>query len=86
LQPTLALAPVPDPILWAEHPSPPLAVENRKITHGKAKRSGLEPAIAALLDQQAITGLGVRERVDGHAESIANPAACCPIGRPIGGV
>jgi hypothetical protein len=72
LQPALALSPIPDPILRAEHPSPALAVENRKVTYGKSERSGLEPAVAALLDQHAIAGLGIREWIDGHAESIAN--------------
>src|SRR6266852_5819780 len=71
LQPALALAPIPDPILRTEHPSSALAVENRKVTYGKPERSGLEPPVAALLDQHAITGLGVREWIDGHAESIA---------------
>jgi hypothetical protein len=72
LQPALALAPVPDAILRAEHPSPSLAVEDREVTHGKSERSGLEPAVAALLDQVAISGLGVCEWIDRHAESIAN--------------
>ena len=71
LQPALALAPVPDPILRAEHPSPSLSVEHSEVTHRKSERSGLEPAVAALLDQVAISGLGVRKWIDRHAESIA---------------
>jgi hypothetical protein len=86
LQPALALSSVPDPVLGAEHPSPPLAVEDREVTHGEPERSGLEPAVAALLDQMAIAGFRVSKWIDGHAKSIANPAARCPVGRPIGGV
>ena len=86
LQPAFALSSVPDPVLGTEHPSPALAVEDREVTDRETERSGLEPAVAALLNQLAIAGLRVREWIDGHAKSIANPAARCPVGRPIGGV
>jgi hypothetical protein len=86
LQPALALSPVPDPILWAEHPSPALAVENSKVTHGKSEGSGLEPPVAALLDQDAIAGLCIRKGVDRHAKSMSNPAGRRVEGRPNGRV
>ena len=71
LQPALALSPVPDAILWAEHPSPPLAVQDRKVTDREPEGSSLKAAVATLVDQQAIPGLGISERIHGHRESIA---------------
>jgi len=71
LQPPLALAPVPDAVLGSEHPSPPFAVEDRKVADREPEGSGLKAAVATLVDQQAIARLGVGKRIDSHAESIA---------------
>jgi hypothetical protein len=71
LQPPLAFAAVPDPVLRTEHPAAPLAVQHGKVADREPKSSGLETAVATLVDQQAIAGLSVRKRIDGHAESIA---------------
>ena len=71
LQPALALAPIPDPILRAEHPPSALAVEDRKVTYGKPERPGLEPAVAALFDEHSIASLGIRKGVDRHAKSMS---------------
>ena len=71
LQPALALAPIPDPILRAEHPPSALAVEDRKVTYGKPERPGLEPAVATLFDEHSIASLGIRKRVDRHAKSMS---------------
>src|SRR5713101_9596973 len=81
LQPPLALAPVPDAVLGSEHPSPPFAVEDRKVADREPEGSGLKAAVATLVDQQAIAGLGVCKRIDSHAESIARRPGSPPRGQ-----
>jgi hypothetical protein len=71
LQPALALSSVPDAVFRTKHPAPPLAVEDREVADRKPKRTGLQAAVAALVDQQAIACLSVSERIDSHGESIA---------------
>jgi hypothetical protein len=71
LQPALAFAAVPDAILGAEHPTPPLAIKDRQVSYRQPERSGLQTAGAALLDEGAIAELGISERIDCHVESIA---------------
>ena len=71
LQPTLAFAPVPDAILRTEHPPAALAVEHCEVANREAECAGLKTAVAALLDQNPVSSLGVRERIDSHGESIA---------------
>jgi hypothetical protein len=71
LQPALAFAPVPDAVLGTEHPSPPLAVQDRKVTDREPEGSSLKAAVATLVDQQAIPGFGISERIHSHRESIA---------------
>jgi hypothetical protein len=71
LQPTLALAAIPDAILWPEHPAAALAVQDCEVSHGETKGSGLQAAVATLVDQQPVSGLGVRKWIDSHPESIA---------------
>ena len=66
LQPSFVLTPVPDAILWAEHPSPALAVEHGEVAHRDAKRARLQVADAALLDQELVTDLCFGEWIDGH--------------------
>ena len=80
LQPALAFAPVPDAVLWAEHPSPPLAVQDRQVADREPEGSGLEAAVATLVDQQAIARLGVGKRIDSHGESIAGRLGSPPRG------
>ena len=71
LQPALALSSVPDAVLGTEHPSAPFAIEDREVADREPKGTGLQAAVAALVDQQAIARLGVSERIDSHGESIA---------------
>src|SRR5216683_1468890 len=71
LQPSLALAPVPDAVLGTEHPTAPFAVEDRKVANREPEGSGLKAAVATLVDQQAISGFGISERIHSHRESIA---------------
>ncbi len=71
LQPSLALAPVPDAVLGTEHPTAPFAVEDREVANREPEGSGLKAAVATLVDQQAIARLGVGKRIDSHPESIA---------------
>ena len=71
LQPTLALAPVPDAVFRAEHPAPPLAVKDRKVADGDPESPGLKRSDAALLDQVPVAKLRLGEGIDGHGESIA---------------
>lgn len=52
LQPSLALSSIPNAILGAEHPSPPLAVEDSEVAHGEPECTGLKAAGAALFDQE----------------------------------
>ncbi len=71
LQPAFALSPVPDAILGTEHPAPPFAVKDREVADREPESSGLEAAVATLVDQQAIARLGVGKRIDSHKQSIA---------------
>ena len=71
LQPALALSSVPDAVLRTKHPAPSFGVEDREVADREPKRTGLQAAVAALVDQQAIARLGVSERIDSHGESIA---------------
>jgi hypothetical protein len=71
LQPPFALAAVPDPIFWAEHPPPPLAVENGQVAYGEPERSSLESSGPPLLDKVAIADLRIGKWIYSHAESIA---------------
>ncbi len=66
LQPALVLAPVPDPVLRAEHPSASLAVEDGEVTDRDPKRARLETARAALFDEKLVSGLGFSEGIDGQ--------------------
>jgi hypothetical protein len=75
LQPALTLSAIPDAVLGTEHPAPSFAVQDRKVADRESERSGLEAAVAALVDQQAIARLGVCERIDSHGESIARRLA-----------
>jgi hypothetical protein len=71
LQPALTFTAVPDAVLRTKHPAPPLAVENGEVADREPKSSGLEAAVAALIDQQPVARLGVSKRIDSHPESIA---------------
>jgi hypothetical protein len=71
LQPAFSLAPVPDAIFWAKHPSPALAVKNGQVAHRESEGSGLKTSGPPFLDQGAIADLGIGKRIDSHAESIA---------------
>jgi hypothetical protein len=73
LQPSLALSPIPDTVLRAKHPSPPFAVEDGEVANREPEGSGLEAAVATLVDQQAIARLGVSKRIDSHGESLGSP-------------
>jgi hypothetical protein len=75
LQPTLTLSPIPDAVLGTEHPAPTLAVQDREVTDREPKSSGLEAAVATLVDQNSITSLSVSKRIDSHGESIARRAS-----------
>jgi hypothetical protein len=66
LEPSLVLAAVPDTVLGPEHPPPALAVEHSKIAHRDAKRTWLQVADAAFLDQELVTDLCFSEWIDGH--------------------
>ncbi len=76
LQPSLSLAPIPDPIFRTEHPAATLAVEHRKVAHRKPKRARLQRSGAALFDQQSIPRLSFRKWIDGHAEKVADSMGC----------
>jgi hypothetical protein len=71
LQPAFALTAVPDAVFGTEHPTTPFAVQDREVAHREPKGSGLQATVATLVDQQAITSLGVGKRIDSHAQSIA---------------
>jgi hypothetical protein len=71
LQPALALATVPDAILGTEHPPPSLAVEDCQVAHRQPEGPRLQAAAPTFLDQRAVANLGIRERINSHAESIA---------------
>src|SRR5216683_3148184 len=73
LQPALPLAAIPDAVLRAEHPSTPFAIEDGQIAHREPERASLKTAVATLVDQLAIVRLGVRERIDCHAQSLGSP-------------
>ena len=66
LQPPLVLAPVPDPVLRPEHPPPAFAVEHGKISHRHPKGARLQVPGLPLVDEMAISTLGLREWIDGH--------------------
>jgi hypothetical protein len=78
LQPSLALSPVPDAVLGTEHPASPFAVEDCEVADCEPKRSGLQAAVATLVDEQPIARLGVCKRIDSHGESIARSALARP--------
>jgi hypothetical protein len=71
LQPALPFPSVPDAVLRTEHPSPPLTVKDRQVANGKPESPRLEVAGAAILDQVAITCLGLGEGIYSHPQSIA---------------
>ena len=71
LEPSLALPAVPDPIFRTKHPAASFAVEDREIADRKPERAWHQPARPALLHEEAISDLGLGERIDSHAESIA---------------
>ena len=71
LQPALTLSAVPDAVLRTEHPTPAFAVQDREVADREPERSRLEAAVTTLVDQNSISRLGVRERIDSHPESIA---------------
>ena len=84
LQPALTLSAIPDAVLGTEHPAPALAIEDREVADREPERSGLEAAVATLVDQNAISRLGVGKRIDSHAESIAGRLARVQGPRPSG--
>ena len=71
LQPSLTFSSVPDAVFRTEHPTPAFAVEDREVAHSESERPGWKAAVTALLDQQLVTTLRIRKRIDGHAQSIA---------------
>jgi hypothetical protein len=71
LQPTLALAPVPDSVFRTEHPPPPLAVKHRQVADGDPKGPRLETPDTAFLDEVPVAELGLCEWIDSHLQSIA---------------
>jgi hypothetical protein len=70
LQPPLALTSIPDAVLGTEHPSPPLAVEHGEVANRKPKSSCLKIAVTTLIDENPVSSLGIRERIDSHGESM----------------
>ena len=71
LQPALVLAPVPNPVLGSQHPSPPLAVENRKVADRNPKRTRLQIACAALVGEEFVFVLCVGKWIDSHRADYA---------------
>lgn len=74
LQPALALATVPNAVLGPEHPASALAVQHRQIAHREPEGPGFQAPTTALHDQVAVARLGLGERIDSHAQSIARQA------------
>ena len=66
LQPSLVLAPVPDPVLGSEHPSPSFAVQNGQVANRDSKSAWRQVAHAALLDEEFESDLCLGEGIDGH--------------------
>lgn len=86
MQPAFALATVPDAVLRTQHPPLTLAVQDRQVAHRQPEGSCLEAAYPTFLDQVAISGLGVSERVYSHAQSIARDGPYrpgCQLKRPL---
>src|SRR5207237_1897129 len=67
LQPALALAAVPDPVLGTQHPPPALVVEHGEIAHSDPEGARLEISGAPLFGQEPVSDLGFGEWVDRHA-------------------
>ena len=76
LKPALSLAPVPDPVLWTEHPAPTFAVEHSEVAHRKAEGARLQRSRAAFFDQVPVPRLSFGKWVDGHAEKVADSMGC----------
>src|SRR4029077_1979236 len=74
LQPALTFAAVPDAVLGTEHPSSAFAVEDGQVSNRDPESPCLQASNPALFHQAPVTRLGVGERVDSHAESIAPEA------------
>src|SRR5204863_7806090 len=55
LQPALALAAVPDPVLGTQHPPPALVVEHGEIAHSDPERARLEIAGAPRFDPAPVS-------------------------------
>jgi len=70
LQPPLAFSAIPDAVLGSEHPSPTFAIEHREVAHREPKSSCLKIAVTTLLDENPVSSLGIRERIDSHGESM----------------
>ena len=70
LQPPLILSPVPDAVFGPEHPSPPLAVEHAEVPDRDAKRPRLKVSDSTFLDEELVADFCLRERIDGHAQSM----------------
>ena len=70
LQPPLAFSAVPDTVLGSEHPSPTFAIEHCEVAHREPKSSCLKIAVTTLLDENPVSSLGIRERIDSHGESM----------------
>ena len=86
MQPAFALATVPDAVLRTQHPPPTLAVQDGQVAHRQPEGSCLEAAHTTFLDQVAVAGLGVSERVHSHAQSIARDGPYrprCQLNRPL---
>jgi hypothetical protein len=75
LQPALALAPVPDAILRAEHPPTPLAVEDGEVSNREPECARLQRTATPLFDQDSVPVLSIGEWIDSHGKSIACPAS-----------
>src|SRR5450759_506179 len=71
LEPALIFSTVPDAVFRSQHPAAPLAVEHGKVSDRQPVRAGWQPARAPLADEKLVAGLGLGERIDCHAESIA---------------
>src|SRR6266581_3293880 len=67
LQPPLVLAPVPDPVLWAERPPPAFVVEHGEVSDRDPEGPRLQAPGAPLLDQGLVAALGFREGIHSHA-------------------
>ena len=71
LQPPLVLPPVPDAVLWPQHPAPALVVEHSQISYRDAKGTRRQGSGPTLIDQIPVSDLGFSEWIDRHAREYA---------------